>query len=79
MAVYRLFLASCRDMLVMATTGKDPFIAPETKDFRVIDLSVVEFVTGMLHETFKSPHLSGLSTDMTTLNRVLSLKPDLVD
>lgn len=79
LAVYRMFLASCSDMLVKATTGKDRFLAPNTKDFRVVDLAVVEFVTGMLHETFKSPHLSGLSTDMTTLNRALSLKPDLVD
>ena len=79
LAAYRMLLVYCRELLVMTTTGKDPLLKPITNDFMVIDLAVVEFVAGMLHETFKSPHLSELCTNLTILHRALSWNAELVD
>ncbi len=78
LAIYRMFLASCRDTLIIATTGKNRFLEPHTTDVSTIDLATLEFITGMIHATFKSQYLSGIRSDLLDLHRALSPKPEIV-
>ena len=79
MGFYRMFLEICRHSLKQYVLGPDRFIHPMTRDIRVAETAVTEFLASMIHQTFQAPELQQHRKGMLDLHRTLSPEPEHVD